>query len=292
MIPTLTCPRYTSKPDSQSLPIILNFLGSNKLGYHYVLWTSNLPFELSIFIRASFSDPQSPKHHVSSSSRNDNAWNWFQRTTFHDDCIRDDEYVTSIAATAFAIHSLEEAESRKLQKVRENPKPSRTQTMRRKEDNIPRLPSYGETSIKGSFGQDTRPKASPFPVRSASGISSPRLVSPAIGYQKQQGTPFQNKNFKTKPETWKKTKTKMIQKQYEKMKSKCLSWEIVKKIQAKLQIERKKRAMEKQNYRNKIARGARVHSENKSREEFQAREKTNKIPKTSKVSVKCLCFNS
>ncbi|KAG5075546.1 hypothetical protein JHK82_056900 [Glycine max] len=44
------------------------------------------------------------------------AWNWLPRTTFHDEYIRDEEYVTSIAATTFAFHSLEEAELRNLKK--------------------------------------------------------------------------------------------------------------------------------------------------------------------------------
>lgn len=98
--------------------------------------------------RVSFSDPQSPKHHSSTGSKDDNAWNWLQRTNFHDEDIRDDEHATSVAAAAFAIHSLEEAESRNLQKIREGPKSSRTQTMRRKEDNISsRRPSYGNWNM-------------------------------------------------------------------------------------------------------------------------------------------------
>ncbi|KAK7330316.1 hypothetical protein VNO77_24506 [Canavalia gladiata] len=242
--------------------------------------------------RVSFSDPQSPKHHGSSGSRNDMAWNWLQRTSFHDDYIIDDEYVTSVAATAFAIHSLEQAELRNLQKMRERPESSRIQTMRRKEDNISRRPS--ETSVR-SFGQDTRTKESDFPVRRPSGISSPRpIVYPTAAYQKQKGTPLQYKIVKTKPQTWEKAIIKMIQKQYEKMKSKILSWEFVKKIQAKLQ-----KAMEMQRYQNKIARadmtaqGARGQWEHKRREGSEAREKkANKIRKTSQVPLKCLCFNS
>ncbi|KAL2322087.1 hypothetical protein Fmac_026466 [Flemingia macrophylla] len=99
--------------------------------------------------RVSFSDQHSPNHHGSSGSRNDKARNWLRKTTFHDDYIRDDEFVTSVAATAFAIHSLEEAELRNLQKMRERPKSSRTQPMRRKEDGIPspRQPTYGSYNI-------------------------------------------------------------------------------------------------------------------------------------------------
>ncbi|KAG4919469.1 hypothetical protein JHK85_057750 [Glycine max] len=65
----------------------------------------------------SYQDPL--KLHISTfqsfGSRNDKAWNWLPRTTFHDEYIRDEEYVTSIAATTFAFHSLE-AELRNLKK--------------------------------------------------------------------------------------------------------------------------------------------------------------------------------
>ncbi|RDX86282.1 hypothetical protein CR513_32408, partial [Mucuna pruriens] len=179
----------------------------------------------------SFSDLHSPKHHGFSGSRKDNAWNWLPRTTSHDDYTRDDEYVTSVAATAFVIHSLEEAELRNLQKMRESPKSSRTQTMRREKNDISSRPSYGETSMKRSFGQDLRTNESAFPARRPSGISPPRSVSPAQGYQKQQRDPLQHKNVKTRPQTWEKAMIKMIQKQYEKMKSKILSRKCVKKAQ-------------------------------------------------------------
>lgn len=76
---------------------------------------------LIFYFRVSFT--QSPKH--------------------HDDAIRDYELVTSVAAAAFAIHSLEETEVCNLQKMRQGPKSSSTQSMRRKEDNISRRPSYG-----------------------------------------------------------------------------------------------------------------------------------------------------
>lgn len=222
--------------------------------------------------RVSFSDSHPPKHHGSSGSINDKAWNWLPRETFHDECIRDDEYVTSVAAAAFAIHSLEEAELHNLQKMRESLKSSRR-------------PSYGETSTKRSFGQDPRTQESAFPVRHPSGISPPtRPVSPALGHQKQHRIPLQHKHVKTRPETCEKAMIKMIQKQYEKMKSKIISPEFMKKIQAKAQ-----RAMEMQSYQTK---GARAGLEDKRRKESEARKKTNKNRKSSKVLVNCLCFKS
>ncbi|KAE9601929.1 putative remorin, tetratricopeptide-like helical domain-containing protein [Lupinus albus] len=237
--------------------------------------------------RLSFSDTQTPKHHVSSGSRNDNAWNWLQRIAFHVDDMGDDEHVTSVAAAAFAIHSLEEAESRDMQKMREIPKSSRTQTMRRKEDNLSRRPSNGgEISMKMSFGQDPRTKVNALPVRRPSATPSP--------------TPMHHKSVKTKPGTWEKAMMEKIQNWCKKIKSKILSWECVKKIQAKHQMKRKKRAlehrraMEKQNYGNKIGRENMIAQleEKRRKQESEARVKENKIQKTGKVPVKCSCCNS
>ncbi|XP_019438723.1 PREDICTED: chromatin assembly factor 1 subunit A-like isoform X2 [Lupinus angustifolius] len=241
------------------------------------------------YCSVSFSDTQTPKHHVSSGSRNDNAWNWLQRIAFHVDDMGDDEHVTSVAAAAFAIHSLEEAESRNLQKMREVPKSPRTQHMRRKEDNHSRRPSNGEVSMKMPLGQDPRTKVNALPVKRPSGTPFARSLSPV-----------HHKSVKIRPETWEKTMMEKIQNWCKKIKSKILSWECVKKIQAKHQMKRKKRAleyrraMEKQSYRNKIGReNMKAQLEEKRRkQESEARVKENKIQKTGKVPVKCSCLNS
>lgn len=57
---------------------------------------------------------------------------------------RDDEFVTAIAATAFSIFSLEEAGILDLKKVRDSQKFSKNLTIRGKEENIPKQPSYGK----------------------------------------------------------------------------------------------------------------------------------------------------
>ncbi|KAJ1406268.1 Remorin, C-terminal [Sesbania bispinosa] len=217
---------------------------------------------------------------------------------------RDDEHVTAIAAAAFSIHSLEEAGLLNLQKMREGPKFSRNLTVRGKEENISRKPSYvpGETSGRRSFGQDPHPKTttqSAFPVRRPSGISQ------AAGYQKQRGIPIQHQNDKAKAEAWEKAKIERIRKRYEKIKSKILSWESEKKIQVKLQMERKKseldhrRAMEIQHYKHKVARIDKIAEaaitqleDLRRKEESEIREKAKKVRKTGKVPVNCFCFKS
>lgn len=57
---------------------------------------------------------------------------------------RDDEFETAVAAAAFSIYSLEEAGILDLKKIRDSPKFSKNQSMRGKEENIPRQPSYGK----------------------------------------------------------------------------------------------------------------------------------------------------
>ncbi|XP_073224503.1 uncharacterized protein [Cicer arietinum] len=228
--------------------------------------------------RVSFSSPESHKH------------------------TRDDEFATAIAATAYSIYSLEEAGLLDLKKIKDSPKFSKSPTVRRKDENIPRQLSYGETSAKRPLIQEIRTTERAFPLRSSSGIS------PTGGYQKQKGFKIQNKNDKVKAEAWEKAKIERIQKRkfrYEKMKSQILSWESEKRIEAKLHMERKKnendhkRANEIEHYKRKIARIDKIGEraikeleEHRRKEELKVREKANKIRKTGKVPVTCFCFKS
>ncbi|XP_045825167.1 remorin 1.4-like [Trifolium pratense] len=223
--------------------------------------------------RVSFSSPQPQKH------------------------TRDDEFVAAIAATAFSIYSLEEAGMLDLKKIRDSPKFTENLTIRGKEEN--RQPSYGETSMKRPFRQETRTAEGALPLRSSSGIS------PRGGYQKQNGVIVNKKNDKAKAEAWEKSKIERIQKRHEKMKLQILSWEGEKRIQAKLHMEKKKneldhnRANAIEHYKRKIARidmiGQRAIKEledQRRKEEMKVREKANNIRKTGKVPVTCFCFKS
>jgi len=67
--------------------------------------------------------------------------------------------------------------------------------------------------MKRSLGQDPRTKQTAFPVRRSNSTSSPRPVSPAVGYQRKQGVPLPHKNTKTRPETCERALKKIIQKQ-------------------------------------------------------------------------------
>ncbi|KAI5410192.1 remorin 4.1 [Lathyrus oleraceus] len=211
----------------------------------------------------------------------------------------DDEFETAVAAAAFSIYSLEEAGILDLKKIRDSQKFSKNQSMRGKEENIPKQPSYGETSMKMAFRQETRTREGALPLRSSSGIS------PIGGYQKQKGIIIHNKNDKAKAEAWEKAKIQKIQKRYEKMKLQILSWEGEKRIQAKIQMERKKNELDHQrenvieHYKRKIARldmiGQRAIKEledERRKEELKVKEKANKIRKTGRMPVTCFCFKS
>ncbi|CAJ1975338.1 unnamed protein product [Sphenostylis stenocarpa] len=168
--------------------------------------------------RASFSDPQSQKH------------------------VADDEHVAAVAAAAFSIHSLEEVGLRNLQKMEESPKFPKSKTVRGKEGEIPKPPSHGEISKKRSFGQElARSREGVFLAKRPSGVSSPtpKPISPAAEYQNHKVNPIiERKNDKAI--AWEKAKIEKIQKRYEKMKSRILAWENERKMQAKMQMERKK----------------------------------------------------
>ncbi|CAI8606125.1 unnamed protein product [Vicia faba] len=184
---------------------------------------------------------------------------------------RDDEFVTAVAAATFSIYSLEEAGILDLKKIRDSPKFSKNQS-------IARQPSYGETSKERAFREESRTR---------------------------EGIIIHNKNDKAKAEAWEKAKLQRIQKRYEKMKLQILSWEGEKRIQAKIQMERKKNEMDHQrenvieHYKRKIARldmiGQRAIKEledQRRKQELKVKEKANKIKKTGRVPVTCFCFKS
>ncbi|CAI8608279.1 unnamed protein product [Vicia faba] len=179
---------------------------------------------------------------------------------------RDDEFVTAVAAATFSIYSLEEAGILDLKKIRDSPKFSKNQS-------IARQPSYGETSKERAFREESRTREGALPLRSSS--------------------------------AWEKAKLQRIQKRYEKMKLQILSWEGEKRIQAKIQMERKKNEMDHQrenvieHYKRKIARldmiGQRAIKEledQRRKQELKVKEKANKIKKTGRVPVTCFCFKS
>ncbi|KAJ7956439.1 Remorin family protein [Quillaja saponaria] len=273
--------------------------------------------------RVSFSEPQpekqeessgarerriQPRHQQPESLREDyKTLDWFQRQFEYqmnkDHATGDEDYATAVAAAAFAVHSLEEAELRNMRKMGEGPKSSRTKSMSTKDENTTRRPSFGEASMKNSMRQDLKILESAFPARDPTGLSSVRPIAPTDGNQRQMRSSTPSKNVKSRADAWEIAKIEKIKKRYEKMKSKILAWESEKKTEAKLKMERKKseleqkRAINLQHYKGKLARidviveGARTQAEEKRRkEEVEARETANRIRRTGRTPVTCFCF--
>ncbi|CAI9111972.1 OLC1v1012328C1 [Oldenlandia corymbosa var. corymbosa] len=187
----------------------------------------------------------------------------------------DGEFAAAIAASAFAIHSIEERKSRDGSEI----PVSRTRTW--KDDRSLTIESAavgrpsGQTNRTLSFAND----------------------------QMRKGNSQKHRNAETKVDAWERSEMEKIRKRYEKMQYDILAWENEKKMRAKLQMENKKKDLELrkernlQHYKTKVAKidhtagGARTQMEEKRKyEEKAVKEKARKIRSRGKVPVTCFCF--
>ncbi|XP_062029784.1 remorin 4.2 isoform X1 [Rosa rugosa] len=231
---------------------------------------------------------------------------------------QESEFATAVAAAAFAIHSMEQAELQYQKERRESLKITRTNTLQDHMNGRPsssaatrRLSNKGANngsgaSIKRPMGQDqkTLDLEKAFPSRYPNRGNSIRPPTPADGNQNRKGNSRGHGNaVETKADAWEKAQMKKIQNRYEKVKAAILAWENDKKMQVKIKMERRKREMEQrrardmQHYQVKqeridhIAGGARAQVEQKRRnEESRVKEKVKRIRATGKVPVTCFCF--
>ncbi|XP_048330021.1 remorin isoform X2 [Ziziphus jujuba] len=217
----------------------------------------------------------------------------------------DEHFATAIAAAAFAVHSLEEAELQYQKTIKEGLGVSRTSTKTRK-DGMPssgmvtrRLSNKeakGEVSITRPAGSDHKASESTFPSRYPS-VRADRN-------QNQMGIPSRQNGVRSRADVWEIAQMEKIRKRYEKMKSTILAWENKRKMKVKQKNERTKsileqrRAQNQRHYQNKMARiddiakGARAQMEEKRRqEESEVKEKAKRIRSTGKVPVTCFCFS-
>ncbi|XP_027125399.1 uncharacterized protein [Coffea arabica] len=198
------------------------------------------------------------------------------------DYVDGDQFATAVAASAFAIHSLEEYQK----KLRKGSEIALGSVRTRKDERS--LPI--ETASSGRpFGQGNRTTSFARPVPFAE--------------QKQKGNSKKYRNAETKADAWEKAQMAKIKKRYERMQSDILAWEHEKKMQEKLQLEKKKSELELrrernlQHYRSKLARidhnagGARKQIEEKRKyEESVVKEKARKIRSTGNAPLRCFCF--
>ncbi|KAL6183044.1 hypothetical protein ACLB2K_044455 [Fragaria x ananassa] len=231
---------------------------------------------------------------------------------------QESEFATAVAAAAFAIHSMEQAELQYQKERRKSLEITRTNTLpdtkirpssgaaTRRLSNKGANSTSGGASMKMPMGQDQRALdlESVFPSRYANRGNSIRPSTSADGNQSRKGNSRGHGNaVETKADAWEKAEMKKIQNRYEKVKAAILAWENEKKMQVKLKMERRKREMEqrrainmqhyqvKQERIDQIAGGARAQVEVRRRnEESKVKEKAKRIRATGKVPVTCFCF--
>ncbi|CAN4099388.1 unnamed protein product [Withania somnifera] len=187
----------------------------------------------------------------------------------------DGEFAAAIAASAFAICSLEENAGSQYQSKTRGPGfwPAEAATMRR--------PST--TNRKTSAEIVT--------------------ITPAANDKMQKGIPRGSRDAENKADAWEKSQIAKIRKRHDELLSALLAWENEKKMMAKQQMDRRKNQLElamkrnSQHYKSKLARidhiakEARTQAgEKRKNEESIVKEKSNKIRSTGTGAVTCFCF--
>ncbi|KAK1554823.1 hypothetical protein Q3G72_017865 [Acer saccharum] len=211
--------------------------------------------------------------------------NWFQ-SQLSWQMNQDAEFAAAVAAAAFAVYSIEEAEAENRRKKREDLEMSRTKLKSRKQDTRTGLQqSSGETSTRNLVEMDhIRGQESGFPMRRPIRSSSVRSTSTPVAIdRKHKGIEPRDKNVETKADAWERAQMEKIIKRYEKIKSGILDWENERKMQAKLKMERKKSELEKRrtanqkHYQNKIARIEHIAGGARAQAEEERRKKESEI---------------
>lgn len=187
----------------------------------------------------------------------------------------DGEFAAAIAASAFAICSLEENAGSQYQSKTRGPviRPAEAAPMRR--------PSM--------LNRKTSAEIVP--------------ITPAANDKMQKRISRGSRNAENKADAWEKAQIAKIRKRHDELLSALLGWENEKKMMVKQQMERRKSQVELavkrnlQHYKNKLARidhiakGARTQAQEKRRyEESTVIEKSNKIRSTGTEPVTCFCF--
>ncbi|CAN4100393.1 unnamed protein product [Withania somnifera] len=195
-----------------------------------------------------------------------------KRNIYH---LGDGEFAAAIAASAFAICSLEENAGSQYQIKTRGPliRPAETAPMRR--------PSTLNHKTSAEIV----------------------TVTPAASDKMQKGISRGISKAENKADAWEEVQIAKIRKRHDELLSAFLAWENEKKMMAKQQMERRKNQLDLgmkrnlQHYKNKLARidriikGAKTQAEDKIRyEESIVKQKANKIRSTGTGPVTCFCF--
>ncbi|KAK4750758.1 hypothetical protein SAY87_004240 [Trapa incisa] len=217
--------------------------------------------------------------------------NWFQRQlssaemSWNYDHSIPSEYAAAVAASAYAVHGIEETRMENLRKARGDLEASRDKLKSKTVDLIPvlsRRSSYKETEASARTTRE-------------SWYSPPSIAQKQMRY---------TNSTEAKANAWEKAQMENIRKRHDTTKSSILEWENEKKSRAKLSLERKKAGIEQrkagnnEHYRIKMARieriaaGARAQAEERKRnEELAVKEKAKRIRSGQVANVGCFfCF--
>ncbi|KAL8130383.1 hypothetical protein V2J09_019538 [Rumex salicifolius] len=206
------------------------------------------------------------------------------------------EFATSVAAAAFAVHSLEETKTNYQKKM--------MASFRAKERSETSKPVSRRGSLKIDDIHDnnsmTRRRSSENEVRV---LGREIMVRTNSIRSAEDRTGEEQRRVLTKAETWERDELNKIDKRYRIMISDITKWENERKIKAKLVMEKRKAEVErlrkltslhyqrKTKWIDSVASGAKTHLQEKKRsEESNVKAKARKIRSTGKLPIKCFCF--
>ncbi|EFH42683.1 remorin family protein [Arabidopsis lyrata subsp. lyrata] len=216
---------------------------------------------------------------------------WYEKNDYYNE--KESEFAVSIAAAAFVIRSMEEADKRKAKRIREEIKRSRT-----KKTN-PVTPDAEVKRLSKSYTQEVNIGKESFRKKLLEYPSENRRPQEIGSSSRTSGLA----SASSKADSWENSHIKKIRLRYEKMKADIVGWENERKLVATLRMEKKKSEMEKrreinnQHYKSKLARikliadGAKKQLEEKRRsKEAQVHEKVKKMRRTGKIPINYFCF--
>ncbi|KAI6683182.1 hypothetical protein NL676_029095 [Syzygium grande] len=226
--------------------------------------------------------------------------NWFTRQfsgqMSRDYDYGDGEYASAVAATAFAICSLEENEVGRRTKMREDFASSQNKIKSKMVD-MKTGPTTAKKVTMGSSNLEAEGTKTNVPWKASAKKSASTSITPKLNENRSR-----HSRKEDKADAWERAQIEKIRKRHEIMKSSIFAWEKEKKTRAKRSFERKRNELEQRRSRNQqhyqykvarydqVAREARAQAEEKRRtEESQVKEKAKKI-RSGEAPVICFCF--
>ncbi|KAL6577766.1 hypothetical protein OROMI_010094 [Orobanche minor] len=224
-------------------------------------------------------------------------------TQMRRDCdFDDDDYLTAVAASAYAVQSLEESKARNRNETTYGPNKSWNK-MKSKAENKDIRPERSQSAMKlsdkdlNTNDSKSHETSLPKPGRPSTRRSTTQLIE-TTGQSATKPGPGDSM-----ADAWEKEEMASIKERYERLRATINNWEIKKKKRADRKLQSTKANLDNdtakavQRHRRQvktikeIAGEARTLAEAKrKKEELKVEEKANKIRSTGKLPSTCLCF--